>query len=946
MPRFAAIAAAAVAILTSAGAWPPAALADIFCAGNGARTGLVLRHVGRVAGSAAARDVQRRLPPTRAGCTTCHLPPGPESLLLANTAPLWPMNAYGQALTILRPGLPPGGFGDDAATLDAFERVDRLPTDPGDPAAPTYGDRIRRGLPPMPLFPMDDDEPRADNAGISRGHTTLSFNDALKLVVTRDGPILQESEVAEIDARTASALARFDGTLLMLGLRSLPLDVASNLATSRAGTLWLHSLTEIGPDAAAVLSALPGTLLLTGLGRLESADLAAKLAAQPGPLALPFLRSISAAAARALVDRDDRVCLPALANAPAEVQDALAAARCRLDLPALARLESDELARKLAASPVVYLGGLEDVSANVVEIVLEPVAGRRAVVLSLDAVSAATIEALQKARPTFLGQAIFVGRDLSAERLRDLAALSAAGAAPGARLRATCFPEITELSADLEAVAAACDASFPNLRRIDSAALAAAVITRDDGFLTLGSLGSITAAAAREISAYKPREGLRLSSLRQLPPDVAEALLGTTRPFMDLGGLWEISTESLTLLLTRIQNKGSSASLNLGVSRLPPGPFAPPAEARRDTQRFDLNLRRLAALSADDARNLVAVMRPSGGYLSITVPELPAEAADVLADWGGGLVLSGLETVPPGVAKALARLPGGRGYRGSINLDRVTTIEPGSLVELTQAKRSFNFGGLREITPELARAFVKCQACGLRFPFVTRISPEVAAVLVTGTAQALMLPGLTTLEPEVAAALAACPSWDPVLPGVTSLAPDAAAALASFVSRRGDLQLPGLTTLEPEVAAALARCERFVPVFPAVRAIEPAAVAALAACRRPVGLPGLTPLTPEVAAALAVCPPWNGALSGITGFDAPDSVKVATALAARQGALSLPALRRISPKTLAALLAKPDVEIPLIETLTLIAEPDGSPTEDVVIPADFQQQQRLRRRGS
>ena len=41
------------------------------------------------------------------------------------------------------------------------------------------------------------------------------------------------------------------------------------------------------------------------------------------------------------------------------------------------------------------------------------------------------------------------------------------------------------------------------------------------------------------------------------------------------------------------------------------------------------------------------------------------------------------------------------------------------------------------------------------------------------------------------------------------------------------------------------------------------------------------------------------------------------------------------PRTLSAPFEKEDVEIPRIETLELIPEPDGSPTDDFVIPARF-----------
>jgi hypothetical protein len=99
----------------------------------------------------------------------------------------------------------------------------------------------------------------------------------------------------------------------------------------------------------------------------------------------------------------------------------------------------------------------------------------------------------------------------------------------------------------------------------------------------------------------------------------------------------------------------------------------------------------------------------------------------------------------------------------------------------------------------------------------------------------------------------------------------------------------------------------------------------------------LTALDAATAAALATFAGPQLALGGITAFESPDSVAVAKALATIQGPLSLPNLEKISPKTLTALIEKQDVEIPLIETLELIPEPDGSATEDFVIPERFQQ---------
>jgi hypothetical protein len=117
-----------------------------------------------------------------------------------------------------------------------------------------------------------------------------------------------------------------------------------------------------------------------------------------------------------------------------------------------------------------------------------------------------------------------------------------------------------------------------------------------------------------------------------------------------------------------------------------------------------------------------------------------------------------------------------------------------------------------------------------------------------------------------------------------------------------------------------------------------------AAERRLLDFKGLTTLDAEIAKELAAAEKWNGDLSGVTALDSPDSVSIAKALATREGPLHLPNLKKISPKTLTALIQKEDVEIPLIETLELIQEPDGSVTEDFVIPDGIGDRQKRQRR--
>jgi hypothetical protein len=129
------------------------------------------------------------------------------------------------------------------------------------------------------------------------------------------------------------------------------------------------------------------------------------------------------------------------------------------------------------------------------------------------------------------------------------------------------------------------------------------------------------------------------------------------------------------------------------------------------------------------------------------------------------------------------------------------------------------------------------------------------------------------------------------------------------------LYLDGLTTLDAETAKGFANV-----MF--------------------LNLAGLSALDARTAKVLAASPKWNGQLPKITTLDTPDSVVVAKALATRKGPLSLPSLKKISPKTLSALIEKRDVEIPLVATLEFIAEPDGSETDDFVIPAWLEERQR------
>jgi hypothetical protein len=225
---------------------------------------------------------------------------------------------------------------------------------------------------------------------------------------------------------------------------------------------------------------------------------------------------------------------------------------------------------------------------------------------------------------------------------------------------------------------------------------------------------------------------------------------------------------------------------------------------------------------------------------------------------------------------------------------------------------------------------------------LTSVSAQAAKALAQHKGQKMSLPGLTTLDAGAATALAQHKGLDLFLNGLTTLSDEAAKALAQH---QGGLSLGGLTTLSAEAAKALAQHKGRL-YLDGLTTLSDEATQAIAECEGPLFLSerfrkdfvAKNPLSPKTARFYALM--LHGNLNDLTALDSPDSVAIAKALAARKGRLLLPNLKKLSPKTLSALIEKEDIEIPLIESLELIPEPDGSPTEDFVIPERFQERQK------
>ena len=310
--------------------------------------------------------------------------------------------------------------------------------------------------------------------------------------------------------------------------------------------------------------------------------------------------------------------------------------------------------------------------------------------------------------------------------------------------------------------------------------------------------------------------------------------------------------------------------------------------------------------------------------LSVTAPR-PATAADWPED------TNTIESLTPEQARKLAEeFPGVR-----VKID-----------DHTDCPRGLPLNGLKALDAETAQALAKYDKGPVVLNGLTTLDADTAKALAEFEGLMLSLDGLTTLDAETAKALAEFEGLMLSLGGLTMLDGDTAKALAAFTGKC--LLLSGLTTLDAETAKTLAELKSLWLYLLGLTTLDAETAKALAEFKGFLGLPtevvkaffAKHPLTPETApvwAALA-----NGDLRQISALDSPDSIAIAQALATRNGPLALPNLKKISPKTLAALIEKEDVEIPLIESLELIPEPDGSVTEDFVIPESLEKRQRRR----
>ena len=737
-------------------------------------------------------------------------------------------------------------------------------------------------------------------------------------------------------------------------LRELSVDQAKQIVDKCRGKgyIYLNALESLSPGAAAELARHREYLILTTL-RTLSPEAAEALAPFPGKLKLDGIEELSDATAAGLGRCQAKVIsLPRLATVSTRGQDSLATAFAALGLPGLRTLTSGPLAERLVAAKQVP-AGLVEVSADAAR-ALAKLPGN----IQLDTLQALTPEvaAILADRPRG-GLSLRGLRTLAPEVATALVRTPGPLVLDGVETVSDDVAEILAARAVAEILAErAGGLSLTGLRDVPHPALlkqllqtnglraarslpdaAFAAIAASSGARTLDGLTALTVAQAEMLGRH---EGpLSLAGITALSDEAARGLLRHRGP-LHLPNLTDFSAATLAAIMDHGQMGQRWIDQLQALT-------APGARLIAATAQPGLSFNSLKTLSPEAARALATYRGQMLGLDGLTT--LDGDTAAALAEFAGQtLVLNNVKQVPPAVAAALAKSRANQlqvnAWYTSLDRNALLTPEFASLVRKCVASGQPLQIDLKNLDGpdgvDVARVLATMPG-PLALHGLTTVSADVAAALAEYKGPALSLAGLTSLPAETAAALARCRTWDGNLATLRTLPVETARALAGH--RGQQLVLAGLTTITPEAIEALAAYDGG-QLYLRVQPLTPELVRTLAACKawQPT-TETLATLTTEAARVLSDMPQWNGNLQGITAIDTPDAVEIARILARRQGPVSLHGLKRISPRTLLALIEKENAFVPLVESLELIPEPDGSPTDDIVLPERFLERQEQQR---
>lgn len=416
-------------------------------------------------------------------------------------------------------------------------------------------------------------------------------------------------------------------------------------------------------------------------------------------------------------------------------------------------------------------------------------------------------------------------------------------------------------------------------------------------FLLAGHVALLPAGAARandprRLPALTPQQATELVAqakplqlmVTELSPEVAEILAGLPHE-LRFNALTSLTPEAAAALAKR-----NGPLLLQKVAALTPATAAALA-----MHRHEINLPGVTVIGPDEA----AALAPHAGLLVLGVTELSDDTAAALAKHVGDIVLNGLP--------ALTSLP---------------------LAERIGKQTVVRLGGVKRITPEIARALnppvdLQDKALGYRWIDIglTELSPEAGAAIVASR-HGFGMHSLESISPEAAAAMSG-PFVNMRMWGLKTLSPATAAALAKGVGIL-DIRMFG-PEFDAEAADALAAQMQQSPCrqvdLNGLKKLSSPALAVAALRRYGQGphstLGGVADITPEVAAALADCKEMLHPLPSLTSLT---SAPLAAKYAAQPGDVTFRKLASI-PDDVAAALAthKGKVDLSGLKSLSVPA---------------------------
>lgn len=347
----------------------------------------------------------------------------------------------------------------------------------------------------------------------------------------------------------------------------------------------------------------------------------------------------------------------------------------------------------------------------------------------------------------------------------------------------------------------------------------------------------------------------------------------------------------------------------------------------------------LDGLTKLDAEIAKPLARSGGDILAFNgIRSLDPDAAEALARYTGyQLCFDGLKSVSTAVAKHLARFRGDwislagvasldpatatalSAFRGELILDGLTAIDTETAEEIAKSRGDCLNLGAPHLSKAAAAALAEFRGDTLRLG-VTSLDADTAAQFLAFRGERLFIDKLKSVDEAAAAIIVKLPAWTGSLYGLEELSPPVARALAT--SSRQSLRINGVKSLNAESAEALATFKGKWLNLDGITTLDPKAAEALTAFPGHVTTDGLTSLSADTARALARVTKWRGWMPNITALEASDSLAVAEALGGSTGPVGLPNLKRLSPKTFAALKKKKGIDLPPREKLEFIPEPD------------------------